>query len=150
MLSAVADRARASGVFGETTLRADRLECLAVGSSAPASYGLEVEGDRLWVTLRTADRWLSQSIEADLVHTGDDLSDLIDEELSDLGIRGTRASFEHFRSGEKLFTFRSPVPIPATDWGTPAAAEQSLKWLLAYEQCFRGLGDMEADEANEL
>jgi hypothetical protein len=147
LLALAASLARDAGVFGTVELigtgQRAALQCAAGASAAPAFYRLFFEGQVLWVALVTADRWLSQSIEADLVHTGDKLEDLIEEELVDQGLEGVRLRMEHFRSEEKLFTFRSPVPARA---GDPGAAVAAAKCLLAYEACFRNLGDMSAGQ----
>ena len=151
-LSAVAEGARSAGVFrdvrtapggeGGTRLIAD-----APASAAPAEYRVELDGGRLWISLVTPDRWLSHSIEADLLHTGDRLEDLIDEELAEHGFApraGHAAVCEHFRDADRLFTFRSPLPFGRGDLSDPAASDQTRRALLAYEACFRRLGDMEA------
>lgn len=147
LLSEVAVLARKADVFGAIELRsADGgayLDCAARDSAAPAVFRLSFDGQALWVSLVTSDRWLSQSIEADLVHTGDKLEDLIEEELVDQGLEGVRPRLEHFRSEEKLFTFRSPVPATP---GTPGASGVAAGFLLAYEACFRNLGDMAGGE----
>lgn len=130
---------RASGVFGGVQRSPRGLECPAKESGAPAAYRLELEGSQAWVSLVTADRWLSQSIELDLVHSGDKLEDLVEEELVELGLDGIRPAVEHFRSPEMLFTFRSRVPLG----GTSGDAGLAQKMLLGYEACFRRLGDME-------
>lgn len=143
LLNEVAQGARHAGVFGNVSVRDGRLVCTAKDSAAPASYRIELDSDRLWVSLVTADRWLSESIEADLMHTGDDLADLLEEELVDQGVTGATPTFEHFRSDDMLFTFRTPLP------DKDVTATTTLRWLLAYEACFRRLGDMSAgdDEA---
>lgn len=135
ILDDVRRRATAAGVFADVRIDGGRLVCPAKASAAPAEYRVDPDGGRLWVSLVTADRWLSQSIEADLVHTGDKLEELLDEELVELGVVGAKPVFEHFRSEDKLFTFRTPVAGHAA--GTEVAA-----WLLAYEAMFRRLGDM--------
>jgi hypothetical protein len=135
-----------AGVFAGVAVRADRLACQARGSAAPAEFRLELDGGRLWVVLVTPDRWLSESIEADLMHTGDDLEELIEEEIADQGLAIGRLPFEHFRSEDKLFTFRSPLPIDPPAFETDAAADIAARSLLAYEACFRNLGDMSAGE----
>jgi hypothetical protein len=145
LLEHAAAKARAAGVFGEVTLKDGLLDATAKASAEPASYRLSVDGGKLWVSLVTPNRWLSQSIEQDLVHTGDSLEDLLHEELVDLGYSGQPVPFEHFRSEDKLFTFRSPVPISLENPG-PNDAETAAIFLLGYEACFRPLGDMEADE----
>jgi hypothetical protein len=138
VLRQIAGRAEQAGVFGAVELREGRLVCRAKASAEPASYRVGLEGGRLWVSLVTADRWLSESIEADLMHTGDKLEDLLEEEFAELGRPGVRPRVEHFRSDDLLFTFRSEVPAGADQ------AELAAVYLLAYEACFRRLGDMEA------
>jgi hypothetical protein len=139
----VAQAVRGAGVFGEVAVSKGILECAAKASAAPASFRLGLDGGKVWVSLVTADRWLSQSIEADLVHTGDKLEDLLAEELADLDYTGPALPFEHFRSEDKLFTFRSPIPVDVSKPGVDAARTAST-CLLAYEACFRRLGDMDA------
>lgn len=146
LLETVAARARDAGVFAGVRVVESRLECDARESSEPAQYRLQWDGKgRLWVELVTANRWLSESIETDLLHTGDKLEELVEDELVDLGFEGARPRVEHFRSEDLLFTFRSPVP---TETGAEAdAAHTAALYLLAYEACFRQLGDMSgADE----
>jgi len=138
VLQEVGRRAEQAGVFGPVSFEGGRVVCAAKASAEPAFYRVSPEGDTVWVELVTEDRWLSGSIEGDLVHTGDKLEELLDEELADVGYTGPTPSYEHFRSDDMLFTFRSAAPA--------ADADTLLKFLLAYEQCFRNLGDM--DEAS--
>ncbi len=148
-LAAVRTRALDSGVFGPVTLHHSprpRLDCKAKAAAAQASYRVESDGGKVWVSLVTPDRWLSESIESDLMHTGDKLEELIEEELVELGCRTGCPGFEHFRSDDKLFTFRTAVPLPPGGESTPAGIELIVQFLLAYEACFRNLGDMNADE----
>lgn len=142
VLEAAGARAERAGVFGAVEHRAGQLVCRAKASAAPASYRLSAEGSRIWVSLVTADRWLSESIEADLMHTADKVEDLLEEELADLDHIADHVKVEHFRSDDLLFTFRTPVPVEA---GAPDAAETAGTFLLAYEACFRRLGDMDAE-----
>ena len=127
-----------AGVFGPVSIREGQLVCAARDAAAPASYRLLADGGQVWVSLVMADRWLSESIEADLMHTGDHVEDLLEEELVDLGAPVTRLKVEHFRSDDLLFTFRSPLP---PDQGGDQA-HGAATFLLAYEACFRNLGDM--------
>lgn len=136
LLQRVRARADAAGVFGPTRIEPGRLVCPALNPAEPAEYRVSTDPSaRVWVELVTSNRWLSESIETQLVHTGDKLNELLDEELADLAWVGPPSSFEHFRSDDLLFTFRSRVPD-----ATPDAVST---WLLAYEQCFRQLGDMD-------
>lgn len=154
-LEGVQRRAAQSGVFAAATLTpagtggsssVARLTCPALASAALAEYRVDVQDGEFWVSLVTADRWLSQSIEQDLVHTGDKLTDLLEEELIELGHSGPGYVVEHFRSPDKLFTFRSRLAFPVERAAEPAHIESAARLLLAYEQCFRRLGDMEAGE----
>jgi hypothetical protein len=112
-------------------------------SGMPAVYRLMWEDGKLWVALQTKERYLSQSIEADLLHTGDKLSELIDEELVELGITASIGVVEHFRSQDKLYTFRSVVPVKSFEASTGTLA---ATYVRAYEAAFRNLGDMQAGE----
>jgi hypothetical protein len=91
------------------------------------------------VSLSTADRWLSESIETDLLHFGDPLEELIEEELVELGGEGPVPAPKHYRADDRTYVFRNTVTV-STD------LENSLErvglWLLAYEAAFRNLGDM--------
>lgn len=137
-----------AGVFGAVTLRGGALECAAKDSAEPASYRVFEDGGRLWVALTTPNRWLSQSIEQDLVHTGDKLHELMDEELAEQGHSGTCGRFEHFRDEAKTFVFRTPIPLAAGS--TAAEAARTIeRFLLACEAMFRPLGDMAGGDDDE-
>ncbi len=147
-MEVVRQRAESAGVFGGVSIRNSDVVGEASGSGAPAEYVVTESEGRVWVMLRTADRWLSQSIEQDLMHTGDKLEELIEEELADLGYEGVCGKVEHFRDDEKRFVFRTAAPVrdhaTAREVGAVAAV-----FLLALEAAFRPLGDMEAGDENE-
>jgi hypothetical protein len=147
LLAAVAARASKEGVFGSVRIDGGMLRCDALASAAPAEFRLFFDAGKLWVALVTSDRWLSQSMEADLVHTGDKVDELIEEELVDLEWKkewgSARLPYEHFRDDHKLYTFRSPLPV---DPASADAAERAAIALLGYERAFRPLGDMETDD----
>jgi hypothetical protein len=147
VLHRVKAAAEAAGVFGPCEIRGAMLVCRARNAAAPASYRVEGAGGKVWIALVMADRWLSESIESALVDHGDHLEDLIAEELAELDYHGPALSFEHFRSDDKLFTFRSPVPLDGLS--PDASAERIATLLLGYEACFRNLGDMDAGPAAE-
>lgn len=140
LIERIASRARGAGVFADVRASADRVECVARGSAEPAFYRVDADGGRVWVSLVMKDRWLSESIETDLLHTGDSIGELIEDEVVDLGGPRGAVVCEHFRSEDKLFTFRTPVG-PA-DGLTEGELEACARMLLAYEACFRRLGDM--------
>ncbi|MCA9289221.1 MAG: hypothetical protein KDA05_11585, partial [Phycisphaerales bacterium] len=132
-----------------------RLVCPASASAEPADYRVAVDGSgHPWVELVTANRWLSESIESDLVEHSDDLGELIEDELIELGFEsdGMPPTFQHFRSADLLYTFRTMLPdevsgIQGEGSEAERAAEVAAIWMRAYEQAFRRLGDM--DEGGE-
>jgi len=139
-LSPLAEAAEAAGVFESVKIEGGRLICKAKGSAEDAYYRVEADNGRVWVGLVMEDRWQSESIEADLMHTGDKLEELIEEEMVELGYNGEMLPFAHFRSEDMLFTFRTPLPVGPEDASFPELARQAL---LGYEACFRQLGDMD-------
>lgn len=129
-----------AGVFGEVRIDDHGVWCQAKDAAEPAWYFVSIDDGDVWIGLETEDRWLSGSIEADLVNAGDKLDELIEEEVIDLGHVDAKVSFEHFRSPEKKYIFRSKLSTPM---GDPKAAEHALIWLLGYELVLRELGDMD-------
>ena len=83
-LELIRDRAAKEGVFGEIEIVTDRVACAAMQSAEPAFYRVVCEQGDCCVELVTEDRWLSESIEADLMHHGDPIEELIEEELAEL------------------------------------------------------------------
>lgn len=140
ILESVRSGASASGVFAAVRLADGSVECRAQGCASEAFYRVEAEDGTWWVSFVTPDRWLSESIEADLQHTGDDLEELLEEELAEQGLE-VRLPYQHYRSEDRFFTFRSPVPVRAGA-DDAAVADAAVRCLLAYEACFRALGDV--------
>jgi hypothetical protein len=142
-LDAIAARAKDAGVFGEVSVTETRLSCSA--RDADAHYRVDRESDGvLWVSVVTADRWLSESIETELLHSGDKIEELLEDELIDQGFEQGALRVEHFRSDDLLFTFRSPLPTESL--AAEKAVETAAICLLAYEACFSQLGDMGGEE----
>lgn len=141
------EKVRAKDVFASletSTLPdgAERLEAAARDSAEPATYRLDVApSGAVTISLVTADRWLSESIESDLMHYGDPIEELVGEELEELDVKPPASGVvvRHFRSEDLLYTFETPLPA-----GTDAG--HAIAWLLAYEAAFRGLGDMTSDD----
>lgn len=149
VLSLVAERVRQSGLFGAVTVDGGIVTCVAPNAAAPAMYRVYPDGRHLWVALVTPDRYLSQSIEQDLVHTGDKLPDLLQDELIDLDYPTPAAlPVEHFRDPAKLFTFRTRVPEVDLRLGAEEAVRRVWILLQAYQACFVRLGDMDAGEGD--
>ena len=145
LLNNLAKSAGEAGVFAAVRVEDGRLVCDADGAAEPAFYRVFFEGDTAWVSLVTKDRWLSESVEADLMHSGDKLEELIEEEMVDLGYDGPPPTYEHFRSEDLEFTFRTPVRGSASEIDGDFA-DRARQTLLGYEACFRQLGDMEESE----
>jgi hypothetical protein len=145
----VGDRVQAAGVFAKVSRTDDSLRCWARHVDGKASYMAAVpeSHDMVWVSLATPDRWLSESIEANLVHLGDKIEDLLEEELCDQGFEG-RLPVQHFRDEQKTYVFRSPVLLPPGEEldGEPMIARVT-QVLLAFEACFRQLGQMVPGDA---
>ncbi|MEY4103425.1 MAG: hypothetical protein RL461_627 [Planctomycetota bacterium] len=140
-LKSIATKATDLGVFAGVSLNGNDLECAALEAAAPATYSLTVDGGRVTVRLRTADRWLSESIETDLLHYGDAIEDLVAEEMVDLGGDGQIPKIRHFRNDAREYVFENEIP--------QADDRTALLFLLAYEAAFRQLGDMGGGDEDE-
>ena len=148
MFEEVADRVRAADVFDKVRRGDDALMCRARSNSSDASYFAEVPEphDLVWVGLLTSDRWLNESIEAALLDQGDDIQELLEDELIDQGFDG-RLPVEHFRDNEKQYLFRSPVFLPNGEkLDEEPMINRVSKVLLAYEAAFNQLGDLRAGQ----
>lgn len=150
-LNNLAKRAREADTFKRVEIDAGLLKAHARVVESPCWYQvgpLETidRTSRLWVGMYTPDRWLSGSIEADVLHKGDKYEDLLEEELIDQGWNA-RLDIEHFRDDQKVFVFRSPVPVAEDQsFGDADLLDRLTRALLAYEMCFRELGDMIPEE----
>ncbi len=143
LLSAVRAHAEASGLFGEVTLEGATLSLVAPHAAAPAWYRVLAEQGHLYIALVTPDRYLSQSIEQDLVHAGDKMGDLLNDELIDVDHPAPyRPVVEHFRDPQKLFTFRSVAPASDLAGSLSDSAQRIWLTLKAYQACFVNLGGM--------
>ena len=140
-LKSIATKATDLGAFAGVSLNGNDLECAALEAAAPATYSLTVDGGRVTVRLRTADRWLSESIETDLLHYGDAIEDLVAEEMVELGGDGQIPKIRHFRNDAREYVFENEIP--------QADDRTALLFLLAYEAAFRQLGDMGGGDEDE-
>lgn len=132
-----------TGDFAKVTRTDTGLRCDARHVEEECYYAVHTdEQGAVWVGWYTPDRWLSESVEADLVHTGDKIEELLEEELVDQGL-SLAMKIEHFRNDDKVFVFRGKLTLP----DDPAEATQTIvKTLLAFQACFVELGDMGPDE----
>ena len=141
-LTSLKSRAEASERFSAVELDNNTLKCRAQDVESEAWYQLSTIDGQSMVMLVTPDRWLSESIEADLMHTGDSLEELVEDELVELGCppnEGANMVVQHFRSEELQYTFQTPLPADFEE-------DTILRWLLAYEAAFHELGDMGGEE----
>ena len=140
----VGDLAREGRRFEKVRRTDDALRCRAKGVESEAYYMAEVADshDVVWVGLYTPDRWLSESIEADLMHQGDKIEELLEDELYDQGFEA-RLPVEHFRDERKRYVFRSPVFLPKGEkLDGEGMIDRVHKVLMAYDATFSQLGDM--------
>ena len=145
----VGDRVRDAKVFAKVRRTDTILKCKADGIESEAIYFVDVDlpdHKKVWIGLFTEDRWLSESIEADLMHLGDKIDELLEEELIELGF-DKRLPVEHFRDEEKRYVFRSAIDLPNGEvLDGETMIDQTTKVLLAYEACFSQLGDMKTND----
>lgn len=142
VLDEAARLADASHVFAHVERRGGLIECVS-RSQPEASFRIEISEGSVFVCWACGDRYISQSIEADLMWTGDDLDDLIGEELVEQGyLGGPLGAVEHFRDEQKKFIFRSRIS------SDPRAvdARALVQCLLAYNDAFAPLGDMKEED----
>ena len=93
------------------------------------------------LALMTKDRWLSESIEGDLEHTGDELEELLEEELVELNWDGAVPAFRHFRNDLREYVF-------SCEWPSVAPAEVIVA-LQAMVAMFTELGDMGGEDEED-
>ena len=137
-------RLRDAGVFAEVNEYDATIRCRARDVEAEAHYVLarSPEGS-LMIRFETPDRWLSESIEADLYHSSDSLEELLEESLDELewpvdAIPVTK--FRHYRSDDLRYVFENAIPDRDNE------LEDALTWILAYEATFHELGDVAGEE----
>ena len=141
-LESLSTRAAACERFVGVELADGALRAKARDVECDAWYILEPSDNAMAVLLVTPDRWLSESIEADLLHTGDTMEELLEDELVDLGYRASSESairIEHYRSEDRLYTFRCLMPKGIDE-------DAIFTWLLAFEAAFHELGDMGGED----
>lgn len=143
-LTSVKQHADQSNRFESTAIVGESLRCKAKGAAAEAWYHLERDGDGWAVSLLTPDRWLSESIEGDMLEGRDTAEELIDDELVELDFPGKAQAVKHYRDDAKSYVFRSRVPGLAGS-ATAEQAAYAFTYVLAFEAAFANLGDMQAE-----
>jgi hypothetical protein len=132
-----------AGVFAGVTRTDAGVRCDAMHVEEECYYAAHVDSDgTVWAGWYSPDRWVSGSIEGDLVHTGDKIDELLEEELVDLGL-SIKLPLEHYRNDDKIFVFHGKLDLPSD---TTEAADTLVKVLLSFQACFVELGDMAPGE----
>ncbi len=127
-------------VLDDITYDASGLSAKARQAQEPAYYRISYDQKNLYIGLYIKDRWLSESIETDLLHSGDTVQELLEEEMADQGL-DFGLPIEHFRSPQLEYVFRSKISHPAHQ--SPKVLSQIL---LSYHHCFVELGDMSEEQ----
>ena len=139
--SKLVERLRQSGRFASVESVNDEIRCQA--AEVDAHYVL-AKGERgLMVRFETPDRWLSESIEADLYNSSDSLDELLEESLDELEWPVDDVPitpFRHYRSDDLKYVFEHPIP----DHGE--GEETAATWILGYEATFHELGDVAGEQ----
>ncbi|MEM1167276.1 MAG: hypothetical protein AAGI30_13415 [Planctomycetota bacterium] len=149
LLERAAELARSEDAFESAEVDGGVLRVTPADCEHECDYRVEAVDGSLFAGWYTPDRYLSQSVEAELVYTGDDLDDLVDEELADQPgwtLPTRLAPFEHLRTESKVFTFRSRTPLGVDAGDSAAHAASLIAALVAYDLAVRQLGDMKPDD----
>ncbi|WP_145073802.1 hypothetical protein [Poriferisphaera corsica] len=119
----------------------------AAPNDVPAIYEVTLDANNIYIALHTPDRWLSESVEADLMHTGDKLEELLEDELVELNASHTKYTFQHYRDDHLRYIFRTPISFEAeSDLTSAVLIKQAADLLLAYQLAFVELGDMAGED----
>lgn len=147
-LDALIEPLKAHPLFDAARRDADSAIAHATDTPEDAHFCVEVDSEGIWLTWASTDRYLSQSIEADLMFTGDDLDDMIDEEMVDAGWDlGKLSPSTHYRDDHMRFVFRCKAPIKPDAIDAQSHAEPFANGLAGFATAFAELGDMsEGDE----
>lgn len=97
--------------FREISLREECLSAALLHANSGARVEARWDGTQFWMAYRTPDRWESESIERELLHRRESLSELLKDELADLNFHlGSQAlPEEHFRDASRMYVFRIGV-----------------------------------------
>jgi hypothetical protein len=142
-LATVLQHVQSSGRFGASKIEGAALRCEAKDAAGGAWYLVERSGEGWAVSLLTSDRWLSESIEGDMLEGRDTAEELVDDELVEVGFPHRCPKVKHYRDDAKVYVFRSDIPLDGiADTGAGIAT-----YLLAFEAAFSQLGDMQGSSA---
>lgn len=142
-LQTILQRALSSQRFGEVILKDGALRCRAKGAAAEAWFVITPNKSDWTISLLTGDRWLSESIEGDMLEGHDSVEELIDDELVEIGYPHRARPVKHYRDESKTYVFTSEIPLQ----GVPDIAEGIATYLLAFSAAFLQLGEMQGNSS---
>lgn len=132
-----------SGDFAKVARTESGIRCDALHVEEDCYYAAHTDADgTVRVGWYSPDRWLSGSIEGDLVHTGDKIDELLEEELIDQGV-SQKIKLDHYRDQDKVFVFHGKLEMPSD---SALATTLIVNVLCALQACFIELGDMNPGE----
>lgn len=146
VLASLNATAQKAGVFASITLDGSRLECEALDAGAPAQYRVEIASDGWAISLGTMDRWLSESIEGQLVDSRDSMEALLSEELNDLEWTDAPPKIRHFRDDARRYVFECTVAFGRDESDD---LRRTSCFLLAFQAMFLQLGNMSGEQSEE-
>ena len=139
--SNLVERLRQSGRFSSVEAINDEIRCRA--NEVDAHYVLAQGDHGLVVRFETPDRWLSESVEADLYNSSDSLDELLEESLDELEWPIDEVAitpFRHYRNDDLKYVFEHVIPDHGESEDTAAT------WILGYEATFHELGDVAGEQ----
>ncbi len=146
-LDELATRLKAHDRFDSAERKGHLVTAHATGTPEEAQFCVEVDDAGVWFTWATENRYLSQSIEASLMFSGDDLDDMVDEEIVDTGWNlGKLVPNTHCRDEDMRFVFRWKTPIGPKAIDAKDHAPHFANALAGVVEAFVELGDMSEDE----
>ena len=150
LLTRIAERALAHDVFDSAEVKGSMVYAHATDSPEEAFYRVEIDEEGVFVSWASEDRYISQSIEAELMWTGDDLDDMIDEGAQDAGwTLGRMEPLKHYRDEGMHFVYRSKTPIAPADADAGAHADQLVAAMAGYAEAMAEFGDMKPESDDD-
>ena len=136
----LADLLKKADIFDQIESTDQSFSGKAREAEEDAFYRIGFEEGTLYAGLYIQDRWLSESIETELLHCGDTIDELLEEEMVELGLDFS-LKIQHFRNDNLEYVFRSPITQ-----GDQQNAQTLALIIQSYNACFEQLGDMGEEE----
>ena len=100
-LATVLQHVQTSGRFGAAKIEGATLRCEAKDAAGGAWYLVDRSGEGWAVSLLTSDRWLSESIEGDMLEGRDTAEELVDDELVEVTPKAIRLRKRYLDANER-------------------------------------------------